>query len=97
MANQIAEIKTYKSVHEKYEDVSKNARIQRGMSWYINPAMDKTLPDGHFTLIQIPDAQFARNPADGEVSPWKEQGYIPYKPAIKVESPAEAKKVESTK
>jgi len=74
---EVKEVKTYKDVHEKYEDLVKATRPQRDVSWYMNPDMDT---EGAPVLIQIPDAQF--KPED---SPWREQGYIKYTPKVKVE------------
>ena len=86
---------TYKTIHEKYEAVSKTARPQRGVSWYMNPSMDASLPEGNFTLVQIPDDQYKRKESleDGSgQSPWQLQGYVKYTPQAKVEPPVEARR-----
>ena len=89
----MADLPTYKSIHEKFEAVSKTARTQRGVSWYANPTMDKHLQDGNFVLVQIPDAQFNRRESDDVPSAWESQGYVKYVPQAKVDPPVEAKKV----
>lgn len=84
----VAEIKTFKTIHEKYKFLSENTRQQRGVSWYKNPDMDENLPDGNFTLVQILDEQYNR-----ENSPFKEQGYVKYIPQAEIKPPVEARKV----
>lgn len=90
--NPVVEIKTFKTIHEKYRFLSENTRPQRGVSFYMNPAMDESLPDGNFTLVQIPDEQYNR-----ANSPFKEQGYMKYIPQAETKAPVEAKKVKEAK
>lgn len=87
----------YKSIHDKFGAISKSARPQRGVSWYCNPTMDESLPEGNFVLIQIPDEQFNKKASDGTPGPYELQGYVRYIPQAHVEPPVEAKKVESKK
>lgn len=95
--NKVVEIKTFDSIHAKFAHLSdpKVTRQIRGVSWYMNPEMDKTLPAGNFTLVQIPDEQYKGR--DGADSAWKRQGYVKYKPVEKAAPPMEAKKVEFPK
>ena len=90
--NPVIEIKAFKTIHEKYKALSENTRVQRGVSWYGNHAMDENLPEGNFTLVQIADDQYNR-----EGSPFKEQGYIKYVPQVETKAPVEAKKVKEVK
>ena len=78
----------YATIHEKYAEVTKKTRLQRGLSWYENPSMTADMPDGNFVLIQIPDDQYNR-----ENSAWKDQGYIKYVPQIATPLPVEARRV----
>jgi hypothetical protein len=90
----MADLPTFQTVHEKFEAISKGVRVQRGVSWYCNPTMDESLPEGNFVLIQIPDDQYNKKSSDGGPSPFELQGYIKYVPQAKVEAPVEAKRVE---
>lgn len=89
----MADLPTFKTVHEKFEAISKGVRVQRGVSWYCNPTMDESLPDGNFVLIQIPDDQYNKKSSDGGPSPYELQGYVKYVPVAQAAAPVEAKRV----
>lgn len=80
---------TFNTVQEKYDHLSKVAKLQRGQIWLANAAMDTP---GNPVLILVPEAQFLR-----PGSPFKKQGYTKFTPSVKAAPPVEAKKVEPLK
>lgn len=85
----MAEPKTYASIAEKFEDITKGKRQNTTMVWVTNPAMN-ALPRNHGNpvLIEISAKQFAR-----PNNPYLKQGYTKYIHEKPAPAPVEAKPV----
>ena len=82
------EPKTYKTIGEKFEDITKGQRQRPGMVWLQNPDMD-TPGSGSHTLVEVPAKQFEKLN-----SPYRKQGYTQYKHVKAAPAPVEAKQTK---